>query len=194
MRAYGHNHSHGPSWLVALAIFVGLLLLVQVFRGYSSGAERLEQQFAAERPVPGSGRVELPALPTLPASVSNLARTAAARIGAGSTGAALTPVAQSADLRVEIVGIRQALGGLQITGAATNTGQQPLPVSLADFRFTDGSGTVYAAENAAATTLEPGQRAPLDLTLPIQDPRQLTLEVQLAGQPPLQMVLIQSPE
>jgi hypothetical protein len=102
-------------------------------------------------------------------------------------------VAQNADLRIEISGIRRAPGGLRITGTATNSGQQPLPVSLAAFRFVDGTGTVYTAENAATTTLNPGQRAPLDLTLPIQDARQLTLDVQVKGAPPLHMVLIQAP-
>jgi hypothetical protein len=94
---------------------------------------------------------------------------------------------------VEISGIRQAPGGLRITGTATNTGQRPLPVSLAGFRFVDGTGTVYTAENAAATTIDPGQRAPLDLTLPIRDARQLTLDVQVERAAPLHMVLVQTP-
>ncbi len=189
MRGYG-KRSQGPSWLFAVAIFVGLLVLLQIFGGAGSGARPLTQQFAAKPPESGSGQLPLPPLPS---SVSDLARTAAARIGRGAVGAALTPVAQSADLRVEITGIRQAAGGLRITGAATNTGKRPLPVSLGAFRFVDGTGTVYAAESAAATTLDPGQRAPLDLTLPIRDARQLTLDVQVEGAPPLHMVLVQTP-
>ena len=123
-----------------------------------------------------------------------MARTAAARIRTGSPGPALTPVAQGTDLRLEITGIRKTASGLRITGVATNVGAQQLPVTLAAFRFSDDTGTVYAPESAAATTLDPGQRAPLDLTLPVEDPRQLTLDVRLEGQPPLRMVLIHSPQ
>lgn len=190
MRVYGHSRSRGPSWVLAIMIFLGLLVLLHLFQGASSGARPLTQQFAAKPPESGSGQWELPPLPS---SVGSLARTAASRIQGGSTGPALTPVAQNADLRIEISGIRRAPGGLRITGTATNSGQQPLPVSLAAFRFVDGTGTVYTAENATTTTLDPGQRAPLDLTLPIQDARQLTLDVQVKGAPPLHMVLIQAP-
>ncbi len=190
MRVYGHNRPQGPSWIVAVAIFAGLLLLLQLFGGRVRSGRPLEQQFAASRPAAGAGRL---VLPPLPAGAAGLARTAAARISGGATGAALTPVAQGAELRVEITGLRQTPHGLRITGSATNIGGRPLPVTLAAFRFTDGTGTVYAPENAAATTLNPGQRALLDLTLPIQNARELTLEIQLEGEPPLHMVLIQAP-
>ena len=190
MRVYGHNRSQGPSWVVAVAIFVGLLAVLQLFRGRVPQARPLQQHFAADPPAAGAGRL---VLPPLPSSVAGLARTAAARIGAGATGAALTPVAQASSLRVEITGIRRAAAGLRITGVAANTGSSPLPISLAAFRFTDERGMVYAAESNATTTLAPGQRAPLELTLPVRDARQLALEVQLDGQPPLRMVLIQTP-
>ena len=191
MRVHGHNGTQGPSWLLAVVIFVVLILLLQLFRDSSPGGRPLAQQFAASRPEPGGVG---PELPPLPSSVGNLARTAAARIGSGGTGAALTPVAQGGSLQVEITGIRESGGGLQISGSVVNQSQQPLPVTLAAFQFTDGTGTVYAAENAAATTLAPGQRAPLDLTLPVQDARQLTLAVEQEGQPPIHMVLKQDPE
>lgn len=189
MRGYG-KQTRGPSWIFAVGAFAALLILVQLFRNGMPTARPLQQQFAAKAPAAGSGQVELPALPS---SVSELARTTAARIGAGSTGQALTAVAEGGELRVEISGIRNAEGGLQVKGMATNVGQRPLPVSLAAFRFTDGTGTVYAPQNDASTTLAPGQRAPLDLTLPIQDPRQLTLDVQPEGGQALHMVLIQTP-
>jgi hypothetical protein len=171
-------------------IFIGLLIALQLFRGGMPSARPLEQQFAASPPAPGAGRL---VLPPLPSSVADLARTAAARIGAGSRAAALTPVAESSRLRVEISGINAANGGLHITGYAFNTGAEPLVLSLADFRFTDGSGMVYAAENDAGSTLQPGQRVPLDLQLPIADSRQLILDVELTGEPPLRMVLLQDP-
>jgi hypothetical protein len=153
-------------------------------------ARPLEQQFAASPPAPGTGRL---VLPPLPSSVADLARTAAARIGAGSRAAALTPVAESSRLRVEISGINAADGGLHISGFAFNMGDEPLVLSLNAFRFTDGSGMVYAAESDSGTSLQPGQRVPLDLQLPIADPSQLILDVELANEPPLRMVLLQDP-
>ena len=189
MRGYG-KQAHGPSWLTAIIIFVGLLLALQLFRGQGPAGRRLEEQFAARPPAAGSGRL---VLPPLPSSVAGLARTAAARIGAGGSAVALTPVAQGANLRVDIARIKATAGGLRITGAATNIGAQPLPVSLAAFRFRDGSGTLYTPESDAGTTLEAGGRVPLDLVLPIKDPSQLILDVVLEGEPPLRMILLQTP-
>jgi hypothetical protein len=125
--------------------------------------------------------------------VAGLARTAIARLGAGNRAAALTPVATSSRLRVEITGIKAADGGLHITGYAFNTSAEPLVLSLGAFKFTDGSGMVYAAENDAGTSLQPGQRVPLDLLLPIADPSRLVLDLELADEPPLRMVLLQDP-
>ena len=189
MRVHGPGSSQGPSWLVAIVLFVALLVALQLFRG--GGAGRLEEQFAA-RPAPaGAGGI---ALPPLPDGVAGLARTAIARIGAGGVAQALTPVAQGSRLKVEITGIEQADAGLRIRGVATNIGQEPLALSLGAFRFTDGAGTVYAPSGDAATTLTPGQRVPLDLTLPVEDRRQLLLDVQLEGDTPLHLVLLQAPE
>ncbi|CAA9216416.1 MAG: hypothetical protein AVDCRST_MAG26-332 [uncultured Chloroflexia bacterium] len=188
MRVFGHNRSQGPSWMVAIVIFVGLLLLLHLGRGGTGAGRPLEQHFAAGRPEPRQGQLTLPPLPS---SVAGMARTAAARIAGGRGGPALTPVAEGSSLRVEITNIRRQAAGLQIKGLVANTGSQPLPVSLGEFRFTDGTGTVYTAESAASTLLQPGQRAPLDLTLPIANTGDLTLDVQVEGEAPLRMVLIQ---
>lgn len=187
MRAYGHN-SQGPSWLVAVVIFVVLLGVVQVFRGRTEGTSGLQRQFGAQPAPEGDGGIELPPLPE---NIAGMARTAMAQLQAGGAAPALTPVAQSKRLRVEITGLQQVEAGLKISGSIINAGAQPLPVSLSAFHFTDGSGTTYTAQGDATTTLEPGQRAPLDLTLPIQGAQQLTLNVQLEGETPIQMVLLQ---
>jgi hypothetical protein len=190
MRAFGHNSSQGPSWVVAIVLFVGLLVLVQLFRGPTTTGRPLEEQFAAQRPQAGGSQIKLPPLPT---GVANLARTAASRLRLGGAAQALTPVAENTSLRVEIASIRPTADGLKISGQVGNVGNAPLPISLAAFRFSDGSGVEYAAEGTQATTLAPGQSVPLDLQLPIKDAGQLTLAVQLEGQPPLQMVLLQAP-
>ena len=190
MRVFGHNRSQGPSWVVAIVIFLLLLLLLQLDRGGAGAGRPLQQQFAASPPRAGTGRL---VLPPLPSSVAGLARTAAARISSGGRAVALTPVAESSRLRVEITGIRAAEGGLRITGYATNTSAEALTLSLGAFRFTDGSGMVYASENDTGTSLQPGQRLPLDLLLPIAEPRQLILDLELAREAPLRMVLLQEP-
>lgn len=187
MRAYGRQ-SQGPSWITALLIFLGLLVVLQFFRAPSG--RRLEEQFAARPPAQGAAGL---ALPPLPSRVAGLARTAVARLGAGQASQALTSVAQSPRVRVDVDAIKPVTGGLQISGAATNTGSEPLPVSLEAFRFTDAAGIVYVAEGATQTILQPGQRVPLDLTLPIAEPGQLILNVVLPGEPPLQMILLQTP-
>ncbi len=190
MRVFGHNRSQGPSWVVAIVIFLLLLLLLQLGRGGAGAGRPLQQQFAASPPRAGTGRL---VLPPLPSSVAGLARTAAARISTGDRAVALTPVAESSRLRVEITGIRAAEGGLRITGYATNTSAEALTLSLGAFRFTDGSGMVYASETDTGTSLQSGQRVPLDLLLPIAEPRQLILDLELAGEAPLRMVLLQEP-
>lgn len=184
------RRSQGPSWVTAVVIFAVLLVALQLFRSRMPANRSLEQTFAASPPAPGAGQLELPPLPS---SVAELARTAAARIGAGNRAVPLTPVAESTRLRVEISGINAVNGGLHIAGFAVNTSAEPLVLSLSVFRFTDGSGMVYATENDAGTTLQPGQRVPLDLQLPVADPSQLILDVELPNDAPLRMVLLQDP-
>lgn len=188
MHIYGGNRSQGPSWVMAVAI---VIILIVLLRSCTQNNRPLEQQFAAQPPAPGDGQI---VLPPLPSSIADLAQTALARINGGTRGTALTPIAEGGSLRVTITSIRKTGSSLQINGSVTNIGTQPLLVGLGDFRFTDGSGTVYTADASTKTTLTSQQQAPLDLNLPIADPRQLVLDIQLPNQPPLHMVLIQAPE
>jgi hypothetical protein len=187
MRVYG-KPSQGPSWATALLIFVALLVALQFFRTPTN--QGLEEQFAARPPAPGAGQL---ALPPLPSAVADLARTAIERLRGGERGPVLTPVASSASLRVEIDAIEPVSGGYRVTGAATNTGTRSMALSLSAFRFTDAAGTLYVAEGAPETRLRVGQSVPLDMTLPIADPGQLILEVEVDGEEPLRMILLQSP-
>lgn len=197
MRVQG-KQSNGPSWIIGVVAFIVLLLIVQNTRTRTTQGRPLTQQFAARQPAPdaatsapetGSGF----SLPPLPAGAANLARTAVSRLAGGEQIAALTPMAEAGSLRVEIPQLNPTANGLQISGNVINVGTTALEVSLKSFRFTDETGTVFAAENGASTTLNPGQRAPLDLTLPITNPRQLTLEVELPNQPKLNLILLQAP-
>ncbi len=152
MRVYGHNQSQGPSWLIAIVVFVLLIGAVQVFRDRTGGSSALQQRFAAQPASEGVPRIDLPPLPE---DIAGIARTALARLQSGAPAPALTPVAQNQRLRVEITGIQQVEAGLKISGTISNTGSQPLPVSLNAFQFTDGTGTIYTAQGDAATTLHP---------------------------------------
>ncbi len=185
MRLHG-KRGGGPGLMLGIVGFVVLVLAVQWSRG--SNARPLTEQFAAG-PAPSGPALSVPALPT---GIAGLARSAVARLAGGNTAPALTPLAQAGSLQVVITELAPGAQGLHIAGEAINTGTAPLLVSLKDFRFTDDTGTTYAAEQGAATTLAPGQRTPLDLSLPLTNPKQLTLEVTLANQPKLAMVLLQT--
>jgi len=173
----------GPSWALAIVIFVVLIVVVRIVGGQQPG--RLQEHFT---PAPGSGGgVQLPPVPT---EVVAFARTATARIFGGL---ATRPLAQEADngsLRVRIDELRPVDAGLRITGTVANIGAAPLDVSLEAFRFTDANGTVYAAPAGTAASIAPGQDAPLEITLPVQNPAQLKLDVALPSLPPLELVLL----
>lgn len=174
---------------MAIVAFLVLIAVVQLF-GAGGGGNTLSDRFADGRTVPGlAPGLSLPPLPT---SISELARTAVARLAGGQQAPALTPVAQNETLRVEITRLTPTEQGLRITGEVSNIGKDAMVVSLSQFHFIDEQGTKYATENGAGTTLGPGQRAPLDLTLPLTQPRQLSLEVEVPGQPLLTMTLVQS--
>ena len=181
----------GPSWVLALLIFVALVLLLRIAGGQQPG--RLVEHFT---PAPGGGGgIQLPPVPT---EVIAFARTATARILGGL---ATRPLAQEADngaLRVRIDTLQPVDNGLRISGSVANIGSAPLDVSLDAFRFTDAAGTVYAAPPGTQASIEPGQDAPLEITLPVQNPAQLKLDIALPNQPPLELVLLndegQAPE
>ncbi len=191
MRAYGDSPNHWPSWLVAILIFVVLVALLRFASGgNATQAGGLQQQFAASPPAPDAGRIELPPVPT---NLASLARTTTARILGGLTSAPLNKIGRNETLEVEITSIDPVDGGLKLAGRVTNISAAPVNVSLDSFRFTDAGGTVYASSGSPATALQPQQTAPLDLSLPIPATSQLTLDVTQPGQPPIQLILLNTP-
>lgn len=187
MRAFGDTSKHWPPWLIATLIFVLLIAVVQL--AGRTQPQRLQQTFAAAPPEANAGQIALPPVPT---NLVGLARTAAARIGAGQSSQPLTRSGQSETLRVQIDSITPDGENLRLTGNVANIGSAPVAVSLDSFKFIDGSGTSYASSGSPATTLEPRQQAPLDLRLPIKDPTQLRLDVEQPGQTKIELVLINS--
>ncbi|MBA3945375.1 MAG: hypothetical protein H0X37_12515 [Herpetosiphonaceae bacterium] len=161
-------------------------MLVQAYRSRSN-ARPLAEHFAAAPPSAATTGINLPPLPP---NIAGFARTALAHLAGGEQAAALTPVAQNSAIQVTIKGLAPSEQGLHISGQIKNISTAALPISLSAFHFTDEQGTQYAASGGSSTTVAPGQSVPLDMTLPIPQPRQLTLRVELS-QPPLTMVLIQ---
>lgn len=191
MRVQGNQENHLGNWIIALLIFLGIIVVMQMIERRSPAQEQLlQQQFAASPPPADAGQIELPPIPT---NMIALARTTTARLFNGQAGAPLNSVAQNETLRVEIANIQSEGANLRLSGTITNIGRAPTTVSLDAFKFTDASGTVYASSNGPTTTLEPGQEAPLDLTLPIADRTALKLEVEQQGQSKIELQLVNTP-
>jgi hypothetical protein len=129
-------------------------------------------------------------MPPVPTDLAGLARSAASRLFAGESGRALENAAQNESLRVEIEALEPQDGQLRVRGGVANIGDSPLDVSLDAFQFIDETGTTYASDGSTPATLQPGQRVPLDIMLPIGPPRLLQLRVTQPGLAPIDMTLI----
>lgn len=191
MRVYGNQENHLGSWLTALLIFLGIIVMIQVIERRGPDQEQLlQQQFAASPPAADAGTIEIPPIPT---DMIALARTTTARLFSGQAGAPLNTVAQNEILRVRIDSIKSEGETLRLSGIITNIGRAPTTVSLDAFKFSDASGTVYASSGGPTTTLEPGQEAPLDITLPIANPTALKLEIEQPDQSKIELQLVNTP-
>lgn len=191
MRVQGNQQNHLGSWITALLIFLAIIVVIQLVERRSPAQDQLlQQQFAASPPPADAGRIEIPPLPT---DMVALARTTTARLFSGQAGAPLNTVTENEALRVEIASIKSEGETLKLGGTITNIGRAPATVSLDAFKFIDASGTVYASSGGPTTTLEPGQSAPLDITLPIANPTLLTLKVEQPDQSPIELQLVNTP-
>lgn len=185
MRAYGNQGPRTSPILIAIVIFVVLLVIMRVMGGQQ--ADVLRQTFAAAPPAANAGEITLPPVPT---GIANLARTATARILGGQATAPLSQRGENGALRVAIETIQPEANELRVLGSVTNISSAPVDVSLDAFKFIDETSTVYAITGSPAATIQPGQTAPLDIKLPINNPRQLKLSVEQPGQPPIEIVLL----
>jgi hypothetical protein len=191
MRAYGNPQNRWANWLTALFIFLGIVAVIQVIERRGPSQEQLlQQQFAASPPPADAGKIELPPIPT---DMIALARTTTARLFSGQAGAPLNTAAENETLRVEISSIKSEGENLRLSGTITNISAASTTVSLDAFKFTDAAGTVYASSGGPTTTLEPGQQAPLDLTLPIANPSALRLQVEQPNQQTIELQLVNTP-
>ena len=75
-------------------------------------------------------------------------------------------------------------------GELKNIADQPLDVPATAFSFRDSAGIAYTLGGSGATTVQPGQTAPFDLSVPLPAERGLTLIVTLPPDPPIQQTLV----
>ncbi|WP_026370397.1 hypothetical protein [Kallotenue papyrolyticum] len=176
-----------PSWRTALLIFLALIVVIQVMSHRTGSETALQRHFAANSPAPGTGQITLPAVPT---ALLERARTTVERLLGGASGQALTPVGQNQALRVEITALEPQDGHLRVRGTVTNISAAPLELSLDAFKFSDERGTTYASHGSPSTALPPHQPVPLDITLPVDHPRFLRLQITSPGLDTIDMVLI----
>jgi hypothetical protein len=186
MRTFGEQRG-GPSWITALVIFLILIALMQLVGRGGPQSRALGEQFAASPPAADAGQIPLPPIPT---DLVGLARTTTARLLGGQPGQPLNNVDQNESLRVEIDALEPQDGQLRVRGHVTNIGAEPLDLSLDVFKFVDETNTTYASSGSPSTTLPPSQRVPLDITLPLANPRLLQLRVTQPGLTPLELTLI----
>lgn len=185
MRAYGNNSNPRSPILIAAVIFVILIVVIQLVGRQQS--QVLEQTFAAAPPDANAGQIGLPPVPT---NLASFARTATARILGGLATAPLTQTDDNGQLRVQINRIQPENGSITVSGNVANISSAPIDVSLDAFKFIDETNTVYASTGNPPQTLPPGQEAPLSITLPIANPTQLKLNVELPGQPVIELALL----
>lgn len=177
---YGSGSGRSPSPMT-LGLGVGflLILLVSIRACTPDGQTVLQTRFAAQGATESARATAGEPIVPLPAPIQSLSETTVARLQGGEAVVPMTPVVTNDALKVDIQQLQSVAGGLQVKGTVRNNGKKALKVPLSAFRFTDQTGTVYAAQGDAAATLPPGGQTSLDLTLPIQNPTSLTMVVEL---------------
>ena len=168
--------------LIGVIIGLVLIFLVSTRSCNPDSEQTLRSRFAeANATQVASQDLGTPILP-LPAPVQEWSSTAIARLQGGEAVVPITPVVTNNKLKVDIQSLQQVGDGLQIKGLVTKISSKELRVPLSAFRFTDQSGTVYAAQGDAAANLPPNANTTLDLTLPIKNPTALTMVVEIPAE------------
>ncbi len=184
-----------PIWI--WGIVVGLLLIGISMQSRSWHDETaLRRHFATGASV--TGNPDAPPMPqldmtSLPTGIQQTVRDLQQQLHMGQSIPALTPVAQSVRLRVEVQQVqRRGDDAVQIQGQVTNISNTELVVPISAFALRDNMGMSYAPGGDASVTLLPGDSTPLDLTVPIPTGRGLLLAVSLPPDPPVEQVLLVS--
>jgi hypothetical protein len=171
------------------------LVLIGTFLFNPPNQAVLSRQFTAQPPDPSQPTLapfELPQvrLPDLPVNQQTTIADITQKLAKGQAIPALTPEAKNTNVQVSVSEIRRSGERVSIRGNLKNIGSTDLQVAPAAFLFRDSLGVSYSTEGTGATTLQPGQQTPFDLTVPLPSGRGLTLIVDLPPDPPLEQVLV----
>lgn len=193
------SDSVGPTLLIALVVAIVIIAL-----GYVLPTNRgpinpvLVRQFEAQpvdpnAPTPAPWQLPKLNLPELPPELSSRVSELYNQYVGGGSVPALTPVARSNQVRIEIESIRREQDQVRVIGKVSNQGNQPVDLSPGDFTFRDSQGTLYRIKGSGSVTLGVGQGTALDLSAPIPPDRGVSLILTLAPDPPIEMILLAQP-
>ncbi|PDV97617.1 hypothetical protein [Candidatus Chloroploca asiatica] len=186
-----------PIWI--WGALLGLMLIVISTGGRLMPGDNaaLRQIFAAQPPGTGVGAGAdggdwLPSfdLGSLPTELQQGARDLLTRLGAGSSGRPVEPIAITPRLRVEVKELRPVADGIEVLGSITNLSSDDLLVPISAFELHDSTGTTYLAGGGASATLRSGESTSLELTVPLPEGRGLLLITNLPPDPSVQQRLI----
>ncbi|MBC8162134.1 MAG: hypothetical protein H7Z42_13055 [Roseiflexaceae bacterium] len=181
-----------PVWLLGVVAAIVLILVGQRVGGSIGNqalTETFEQDPAAQAAPPG---FELPKvdLSSLPPEAQQAIQQVQERLNIGETVVALTPEASGIRARISVSEVKRSGGNLQVRGNLENIADQPLDVPASAFSFRDSAGIAYTLGGSGATTVQPGQTAPFELSVPLPAERGLTLIVTLPPDPAIQQTLV----
>jgi|HigsolmetaAR202D_1030399.scaffolds.fasta_scaffold00045_63 hypothetical protein len=189
---YDNSRSNIPFWF--WGVLVALVLILISRSGNLFGPNQaLQQRFAPQPTIPGAAETARAAQTNwgdIPVGIQELIKGVQENLSQGQSAPVLTPVAQSARLKVTIKELVPTTGGVRVVGEVTNISQTPLDVPINAFQFRDSAGNIYASSATGTTRIEVGASAPLDLNVPLESGRGLYLVVRFSPDPPLEQMLI----
>ncbi len=182
-----------PFWLIGVIVALVLILIGQRI-GAGSANPVLIEKFAPKPTDPNAPQpqFELPqvSLPNLPPQLQRAVTDLRNRFAGGEAVPALTPVANSVRVKIEVSTLQRNGENVQIRGTLSNIANQPIEVPSSAFSFRDSSGVVYTLGNSGGATIQPGESTPFDLAVPLPADRGLSLIFTLPPDAPIQQTLI----
>jgi hypothetical protein len=183
-----------PMWLGGVLLAL-VLILISVRGGGGLSNPRLQQQFTpkpTDPSAPTAQPFELPQihLPSLPPNVRDAYTQLRDRLSSGQAVPALTPEASGPRVRVEVDEVRRTGDTVQVRGKVSNIAGGMVEIPPGAFSFRDSAGVSYTTGGSPGATLQPGQSAAFDLSVPLPAERGLILIITLPPDPPLEQILI----
>lgn len=189
---YDNSRSNIPFWVWGVLVAV-VLIMISNSGGLVGSNEALQQRFAPQPTIPGAAETASAAQTNwgeIPVGIQEFIRGAQENLQQGQSAPVLTPVAQSARLKVTVKELVPSEAGVRVVGEVSNISPAPLDVPVNAFQFRDSTGNVYASSASGTTRIEVGASAPLDLNVPLEEGRALYLVVRFSPDPPLEQMLI----